>query len=1052
MSIPRIAIHRPVTMFMLSAVIVMLGAISLSKLPVDLMPEFAAPVITVNTTYANVGPLEIEELITRPIEQSVSAVAGITRVESSSREGGSNVRLFFGWGANLAEAADDVRSRLDRVRGRLPEEADPPVIFKADSNAFPIMQIGVEGDYDPVTLREIAENDLSPRLERAPGVAAVTINGGLRRQIHVDLSKEKITALNLSVDRIIQALRSENQNLPLGQIDQGDSTYLVRSQGQFNNIDDIRNLVVMTRENVPVYMRDIADVTDSTEDRRQFQRITSRDASGKLGEGHAAVRMQINKQSGENTVAVAQGIRDEVARINRDVPGVRLLVLDDNAIFIERAINNVKEHALVGGILVVLIIFAFLRDFRSTLIVCTSIPVSVIGTFALLYFGGFTLNTMTFGGLALGIGMIVDAAIVVLENTHRHLEKGKDRMTAAIDGSEEVWSAILASTLTHIAVFVPLLFLQGISSILFTQLSFVVMFSLAMSLFVAVTIVPVLCSRWLRTPDEHKHHSGALAQFYRASERFLEGVDDGYRRIVHFALQHRPTVIGAAAALVVLAVVLYPRVGTELLPQTDEGQVNVNAQLPIGTRMEVTEAVMLRLEELVKQYVPEATAMVTNGGGGGGGFGGGGNTNRGGMQVKLVPRDQRTRTSDEIAQDLRRRLAGIPGAIVRTNPGGGNFQLNMILGGGQDARLSLEIRGHELEDARRIQQQAIGVMQETPGIADVRMPQDDARPELAIRVDRPKAAMLGLTVNGVATTIQTNVAGTTAAQFRQRGNEYPIVVRLREQDRELIQDIGDVLVNTPNGQVVPARNLLAVNRESGPVQIDRKNMERIVRVNAEPEVALSDAVVNVQERLGQIRVPQDFSIGFGSEVEEQAKSFNQLKIVLILAVLLVYAVMASQYESLRDPFIIMFSIPTASIGIVGGLLLTRTAFSMQAYIGVIMLAGIVVSNAILLVDYINTLRRRDGMPLREAVEIGGRTRLRPVLMTSIATMLGLVPMAIGIGDGGELQAPLARVVIGGLLASTLVTLVLVPAVYTLFEEGWKGLLHKHQEAPSVEHA
>ena len=1044
MSIPRLAIHRPVTMFMLSGVIVLLGAISLSKLPVDLMPEFTQPTITVNTTYANVGPLEIEELITRPIEQSVSAVAGITRVDSSSREGQSNVRLNFGWGTNLDAAADDVRSRLDRVRGRLPEEADPPTIFKADSNAMPIMQIGVEGDYDPVTLRELAENDLSPRLERAPGVAAVTIGGGLRRQIHVDLSKEKITALNLSVDRVVQSLRSENQNLPLGQIDQGDSTYLVRSQGQFVNIDDIRNLVVLTRENVPVYLKDVADVADATEDRRQFLKITSRDANGKLGEGHSRVRMQINKQSGENTVAVAQAIRAEVDRINRDVPGLRLIVLDDSAIFIERAINNVKEHALVGGILVVLIIFAFLRDFRSTLIVCTSIPISVIGTFALLYFGGFTLNTMTFGGLALGIGMIVDAAIVVLENTHRHLHMGKDRMTAAIDGSEEVWSAILASTLTHIAVFVPLLFLQGISSILFTQLSFVVMFSLSMSLFVAVTIVPVLCSRWLHTPDEHRQHRGVLGHFYRASERFLEEVDDGYRRAIHLALRHRPTVIGAAAGLVVLAAVLYPRVGTELLPQTDEGQVNINAQLPIGTRMEVTEAVMYRLEDLVKQSVPEATTIVTNGGGGGG-FGGFGNTNRGQMQVKLVPRDQRVRTSDEISQDLRRRLSGIPGAIVRANPGGGNFQLNRILGGGDDARLSLEIRGHDLDDAKRIQQQAIALVQDTPGIADVRVGQDDARPELAIRVDRPKAAMLGLTVNGVAQTIQTNVAGTTAAQFRQRGNEYPIVVRLREADREQIQDIGDVLVNTPSGQVVPARNLLAVDRETGPVQIDRKNMERIVRVNAEPEVALSEAVTNVQGRLGQIRVPQDFSVGFGSEVEEQARSFNQLKIVLILAVLLVYAVMASQYESLRDPFIIMFSIPTASIGIVGGLLLTRTAFSMQAYIGVIMLAGIVVSNAILLVDYINTLRRRDGMPLREAVEIGGRTRLRPVLMTSIATMLGLVPMAIGIGDGGELQAPLARVVIGGLLASTMVTLVLIPAVYTLFEEGWKGLRHHPAE-------
>jgi len=1047
MSIPRIAIHRPVTMFMLSAVVVLLGGISLTKLPVDLMPEFSAPTITVNTNYPNVGPLEIEELITRPIEQSVSAVAGITSVNSSSREGGSNVRLNFAWGTNLDAAADDVRSRLDRVRGRLPEEADPPTIFKADSNALPIMSIGVEGDFDAVTLRELAENDLSPRLERAPGVAAVTINGGLRRQIHVDLSKEKITALNLSVDRVVQALRQENQNLPLGQIDQGDSTYLVRSQGQFGSIDDIANLVVLTRENIPVYLRDVADVRDSTEDRRQFLRISSRDASGEMGEGHPGVRMQINKQSGENTVEVSQGIRAEVARINRDVPGVKLTVLDDSAIFIERAINNVKEHALVGGILVVLIIFAFLRDFRSTLIVCTSIPISVIGTFALLYFGGFTLNTMTFGGLALGIGMIVDAAIVVLENTHRHLHMGKDRMTAAIDGSEEVWSAILASTLTHIAVFVPLLFLQGISSILFTQLSFVVMFSLSMSLFVAVTIVPVLCSRWLRLPEEHQKHSGPLGRFYRASEAFLEGVDDRYRRTIHWTLQHRPTVIGAAAALVALAVVLYPRVGTELLPQTDEGQVNINAELPLGARMELTEAAMLRLEDMVKQTVPEATTIVVNGGaGGGGGFGGGGNTNRGQIQVKLVPRDQRTRTSDEISQDMRRRLAGIAGVMVRANPGGGNFQLNFILGGGNDARVALEIRGHDIDDAKRIQQQAIALMQETPGIADVRVGADQGRPELAIHVDRPKAAMLGLTVNGVAQTIQTNVAGTTAAQFRQRGSEYPIVVRLREEDRGQVTDIGDVLVNTPSGQVVPARNLLAVERETGPVQIDRKNMERMVRVNAEPEGPLSQAVTNVQARLGQIRVPEDFSVGFGSEVEEQAKSFNQLKIVLILAVLLVYAVMASQYESLRDPFIIMFSIPTASIGVVGGLLLTGTAFSMQAYIGVIMLAGIVVSNAILLVDYINTLRRRDGVPLREAVEIGGRTRLRPVLMTSIATMLGLLPMAIGLGDGGELQAPLARVVVGGLLASTIVTLVLVPAVYTLFEEGWRGLSHKGEAA------
>jgi HAE1 family hydrophobic/amphiphilic exporter-1 len=1030
-------------MFMISGVITLLGVISLTRLPVDLMPEFEQPQLNVRTSYPGVGPLEIEELITRPMEQAVSAVPGITRVESSSSEGNSQIRLNFDWGTDLSEATDEVRTRVDRMRNRLPEDADPPTIFKFDSNQLPVAQIGIEGDYDPVTLREIAQNEIAPRFERVDGVAAVTVNGGVRREIHVDLSKEKITALNLSVSQVVSALRSENQNTPLGEIFQGDSTFLVRSQGQFQSIEDIKNIVVLTREGVPVYMRDIAEVTDTTEQRRSFLRI-----NGKPG-----VQIQVQKQSGKNTVAVAAAVRREVDRVNREVPGIKMIVTQDNAVFIQRAIDNVQEHALVGGVLVVLIIFAFLRDFRSTLIVCTSIPVSVVGTFALLYFGGFTLNTMTFGGLALGIGMIVDAAIVVLENTHRHLHMGKDKMTAAIDGSEEVWSAILASTLTHIAVFIPLLFLSGTASIMFTQLSVVVMFSLAMSLFVAVTIVPVLCALWLKTPDEEAQATGILARMFRLSERFLEAMDERYRRAIHVALNHRPTVIAGAAALVVAAVLLYPMISVELMPQTDEGEVNVNAELPVGTRIERTEEALLRLEEMIRERVPEAVTVMTQGGGGGNNWQtGGGQTHRGQIRLILVPRDERTRTNEEIAFALRRELTGLPGVAVRANPSGGNNQIMRFLSGGGgnnnggSSRLQVEIRGHDLDDARRVAQDVRGVMENTPGVADVNIGREEGRPEIAVRVDRPKAAMLGMSVGSVATTIQTNVAGTTAAQFRERGNEYPVVVRLREADREEIADVGDVLLSTPTGQVVPAKNVLAVNREAGPVQIDRQNMERITRVNAETEVPLSEAVGAVQSRLGQVRVPPDFAVGFGPELEEQARSFAQLQLVLILAVVLVYAVMASQYESLRDPFIIMFSVPVAGIGVVLSLLLTGSSFSMQAYIGIIMLAGIVVSNAILLVDYINTLRRRDGLPIREAVELGGRTRLRPILMTSIATMLGLVPMAIGIGEGGELQAPLARVVIGGLLTSTLVTLVLVPAVYTLFEEGWSGIFRKSAKA------
>ncbi|MCC7241259.1 MAG: efflux RND transporter permease subunit [Acidobacteria bacterium] len=1023
------------TMFMISFVIVLLGAISLSRLPVDLMPDTEYPSITVRVTYQGVGPLEMEELITRPIEQGVSAVAGLERVESTSSEGSATVRLNFAWGTDLSEAADDVRTRIDRVRGRLPEDADPPTIFKFDSTSMPIMGIGVEGDYDPVTLRELAQNDLSPRLERVAGVAAVTVDGGLRRQIRVDLSREKITALNLTPDRVVQILRTENQNIPLGEVNDATRTLLLRSPGQFVNLDEIRDLVVLTRAGVPVYLKDIADVHDTTEDRRSITRIN----------GRPGIRMRVTKQSGTNTVRVAEGIRSEIDRINLEVSGMHLQILDDQSKYIERAIGSVQEHAMVGGILVIAIIFLFLRDLKSTLIICTSIPISVVGTFALLYFGGYTLNTLTFGGLALGIGMIVDAAIVVLENTYRHLEMGKDRITAAIDGSEEVWSAILASTLTHIAVFVPMLFLTGVSSIMFGQLAAVVSFSLAMSLLVAVTIVPVLCSRLL-DPPSHGHRPGVAAAMSRSVDRALDGIDAFYQRALHAALHHRPTVFATGIGLFVVALALLPRIGFEFQPTTDEGEVTVDAELAVGTRIEVTEAALLQLEDRIRGAVPEATMIITQAGGGGG-FGSA-STHRGSIQVRLVPRTERQRTNEQISMDLRRQLSGIPGVVVRARATGGQ---NMMrgMGGGSDSRLSVEIRGHDLATSKRLAQDVKTLLDSTPGVADSRLQSEEGRPELSVRVDRDKAALLGLTVTGVANTIRTNVAGTQAAMFREAGNEYPIIVRLREQDREEVSSVGDVLLSTPAGQVLPAKNVMVISRDTGPVSIARKNQERIQRVNAEVEVTLSQALANIQSRLPEINVPKDFAVGFGSEVEEQDRSFRELQLVLVLAILLVYTVMASQYESLRDPFIIIFSIPLAAIGVVGILLATNTAFSMQAYIGVIMLAGIVVSNAILLVDYTNTLRRRDKMPLRQAVETAGRHRLRPILMTSACTALGLVPMALGIGEGAELQAPLARVVIGGLLTSTLITLVFVPAMYTLFEEGVRGLFRKGPAAEAA---
>jgi HAE1 family hydrophobic/amphiphilic exporter-1 len=583
---------------------------------------------------------------------------------------------------------------------------------------------------------------------------------------------------------------------------------------------------------------------------------------------------------------------------------------------------------------------------------------------------------------------------------------------------------------------------------MFRQLSYVVVFSLLMSLFVAVTLVPVLCSKLLKLPPPVEQRTGLGSRLFTAGEHLLTAMDDGYRKLLHLSLAHRPVVIGISVALVVLAAVIFPTLPTELSSQTDEGQVNVNVELPRGTRVEVTAPVIQRVEDMVRELVPEATDIIVSAGGGGG-FGGG-PVNRGNLQLMLTPKDERTRSSEQIAMDLRRQLSGIPGVIVRANASGGNNQINRFLsGGGQGGgRLALEIRGEDLEDAEALSLAVKDLLDTVPGVADARLGRDEGRPELAVRVDRDKAALFGLSATTVANTIRTNVSGTQAAMFRELGNEYPIVVRLPEDERQGVTDVEDVLVMTPQGQVLPAKNLMRVENAVGPTSIERKNQQRITFVNADPETTLSDAVAAINQRLPELHqvVPRGFTVGFGAEVEQQAQAFNQLRMVLILALVLVYAVMASQYESLRDPFVIMFSVPTAAIGVVLALKLTGTSFNMQAYIGIIMLAGIVVSNGILLVDYTNVLRRRDGLPLREAVELAGRTRLRPILMTSLATVLGLVPMAIGFGEGSELQAPLARVVIGGLLTSLLITLVLVPTVYTMFEEGWKGLWRRSESA------
>ncbi len=1023
MNLPRFAIRRPITIYMITSVAILLGAISFWELPVDLMPDIEFPTITVSTEYPGVAPEEMETLITRPIERSVSSAPGVEEIESSSSEGQSRVQVRFEWGTNLDEAANEVRTRVDRLRPVLPEDAEPPSLWKFDVSQFPILYMAVSSDRDPKDLRQLIDDQILYRLERVPGVAAAEIRGGLRREIHVDLSLEKLRAYNLSIRNVVEVLRRENLNEPVGPVVEGNYELLLRTQGEFKDITQIENVVLSTREAVPVYVKDVARVEDSHEEVRESVRV----------DGRPGIRLAIRKQSGANTVTVVTAVREELESINRDYPDIVVTPIMDQSEFIERSIANVRSSAILGAILAVFVLLLFLRNLRSTVVIALSIPVAVVSTFGLMYYNDFTLNTMSFGGLALGVGMLVDNAIVVLENIFRHRESGRSRIEAAVEGTTEVSSAIVSSTLTTIAVFVPMVFLAGMSGIMFQQLAYVIAFSLFSSLLVALTIVPVLCSRYLeiREPDARRHP--LLQRIVHRSGELLSWLDAEYQQLIHWALDNRRTVAYGTFALLLGSILLFPLVGVELMPDTDEGEVRVSIELPPGTRIETTEALAMEMEAMVLREVPETEHVLTEVGGGGWRQS---QTHRADIRLQLVERSERNRSTQEIANDLRPLLMGRPGMRGFARAGGGNWLMRMGRGG--EDRVSVEIRGHDIRVADALAQQVKDVIEKVPGVTDAQIDDREGTPEMLVRVDREKAATMGLNVSDLADALRTTVGGHIASMFRQGGNEYNILVRLQEEDRQRLASVEHIPLSMPAGPVgqsVPVSSLVRMERREGPVEIERKDQERVVTVRANiADRDLGSIMADIDEGLRGRTLPRDFSIFYGGEYEEQQESFRGLLFCLILAVILVYMVMAAQFESLRDPLVILFAIPFAAIGVVLMLFLTGTTFNIQAFIGVIMLTGIVVNNAIVLVDYTNQLRRRDGLPLRQAVELAGRRRLRPILMTTLTTVLAMIPMALGLGEGGEVQAPMARVVIGGLTVSTLITLVLIPTLYTTVEE------------------
>jgi len=1028
MSLPEFSINRPITILMAVLGVVLLGVISLVKLPVDLMPETVYPTISVRAEYPGVAPEEMENLVARPLEEAFSSAPGVQEITSTSSEGQAFVRVAFGYGANLDEAANELRTRLDRRRSSLPQDMQPPTMYKFDVSQFPIMFLTVSAsDMDPRQLRHFVEKQIQYRLERVPGVAQFTVRGGLRREIHVDLDLEKLRGLDLSLARVVQIVRQENLNRPVGPVREGQFEVLLRTQGEYQNLDEIRSLVVTTRNGVPVYMRDIANVEDSHEEVRQIVRVN----------GQQAVRLFVYKQSGANTVKVSDAVWEEIGRIHRDHPNVHVSSTGDTAEFIRAAIRSVRDNASQGAILATIVLLLFLRSVWSMLVLGITIPISVMVQFALMYFCGFTLNTVSFGALALGIGMLVDSGIVVLENIFRHQEEGQPLRQAALIGSREVGMAIVASTLTSVVVFVPVLFISGMSAVTFKQLAWISAFSQFCSLFAALTLVPLLSSRYLRVHNKYEGRPGLIGDLYRWVGRLQQRLDGRYGRTIEWAVDHRKTVLLTAAVMFAVSLLLTPLVGVELQPETDEGEIRVELELEPGTRVELTDGALLRMSDIVREFVPETATIMTESGGGG--FTRGSAQHSGELRVRLVERAKRQRSARQIVQTLRPKLMGQPGMVVRVRVSSGMFMRGSRQGSQGGDRLAVEIRGHDLGVLQSLANQVSKTMAAVPGIPDVQISRQPGMPEMLIRVDRLKAATMGLNVSDIAEAMETAIGGRRTSMFRQEGDEYNILVRLKENDRIRLAQVGQIPLATPLGRTIPADSVVAMRRQEGPVSIDRADQERIILVSATVgDRDLGSIVRDLDARLRQIPKPLGYEFQYGGEYEEQQKSFRELTFAAILALLLVYMVMASQFESLRDPFIVLFSVPLASIGVVGTLVLTNTTFNMQAFLGVIILVGIVVNNAIILIDYTNQLRRAHAYALRDAVVTGASRRLRPILMTMTTTVLGLLPMAVGVGEGSEIQAPMARVVIGGLMSSTFITLLLIPVVYMILEERAEG--------------
>ncbi len=1036
MSIPRLSVGRPVAVAMLVAAVVFVGGISFVRLPIDLLPSIAYPRLVVYTRYPDVGPTEVERFVSEPIERAAGRVTGVERVESVSREGVSLVTLRFAWGTDMDFAVLNVREQLDNIRDELPELATRPVVLRTDPDADPIMAVSVSGaGGDLAALKDLSESVFKRRLEQIDGIAEAALAGGLEREIHVEVDARLLETYGLTVDDVARALDAANQSAPGGTIRRGRYRYALRTLGEFQAVEEIGSVPVGRRASGAgsdlVLLRDVAAIDDGFKERESLARYNAQESVGLL----------LFKDAGANTVKASEEVERVLDQLRAQYPETRIEVATAQAGFISDAISNVVQALVLGGVLAFLVLFLFLHDARYPVAIALAIPISVVATFALLDVADVSLNIMSLGGLALGVGMLVDNSIVVLENVFRHRELGATPLEAAARGAEEVQGAILASTLTTIAVFGPIVYVRGVAGELFGDLSFAVAFALLASLAVAITLLPTMAARWgvkpAGRPGIVQRAGGAVAgglgraiarlfgPTFRAFDRRFARFADWYHGILEGALAHRGRVLFVAGTLFVLGLVLGASLQRDVLPDVDQGEFAVALELPRGTPLEETTRAAVRIEEMVRGDDAVAAVFTRVGRQGAvAGF----EEEESGLNTARVEVRLRTgaSTADAVSR-LRPRLAAFPPDAVAVETGTATA-LGRLLGG-EDADLSVRIRGDDLDQLWTYARQAEQRLARADRLANVRLRSEEGQPEIRVQIARDRAAAYGIEPRLIARTVEQYMRGAMATEYVDFDEKVPVVVRLPEAERRSLETLRTLQIDG-----IPLRDLIETQEQLGPAEVRRRDQGRVVEIFADvARGGLDAAVADARAVLAELPPPRGVRYEIGGANEERARSFRDLAFALGLAMLLVYMILAAQFESFVHPFTILLAVPLATVGASLALFLGRAGLNTMSLIGVVILVGIVVNDAIIKVDFINQLRVQ-GLALRAAILEAGRLRLRPIVMTTVTTVLGLLPLALGIGRGADLRAPLALAVIGGLLSSTALTLIVVPVAYDVIED------------------